>query len=117
MDSVAGVTPLTQAEFAALSPKRAKVPAIRASHHRMATLHAAGFTAAQISDLTGRSLTDIRNYPKVPANAELISQKQIELLATDEEADPAAAKLKAMVRIHVRALDRLYDLVDDDANE
>jgi hypothetical protein len=113
-----GVRPLTQAEYETLNPKRAALPQIRASHHRMAELHAAGLTAAQISDLTGRSLTHVRNFPKVPANAELIAEKVGEALAAPEPVtDPIQERIRLITQVGTLALTKLRDRLEDEGYE
>lgn len=112
------VRALTEADYASLNPKGAKLPQIRASHHRMAELHAAGLTAAQISDLTGRSLTHVRNFPKVPANAELIGHKVAEAMAAPEPVtDPVTERIRLITQVGTLALTKLRDRLEDDAYE
>lgn len=114
---VEGVRALTQAEFEGLSRKAAKLPQIRASHHRMAELHAAGLTAAQISEVTGRSLTHVRNFPKVPANAQLIAEKVEEAHREPDDLDPVNERIRLITRVGTLALAKLRDRLEDDTYE
>jgi hypothetical protein len=113
---IEGVNPLTESQYTSLRAKPARLPQIRASHHRMAELHALSLTANEIAEITGRSLTDVRNFPKVPANAELISSKQAEILSGDPT-DPKTEYLTTLLRIRNRAASKLYDTIDDDSVE
>ena len=112
MDLPEGVRLLSPTDLSALRPRTAKVPAIRAAHHRMAELHAASLPADMIAELTGRSLTSVRNFPKVPANAELISQK-LEEAAAELDLDPVREHTKTIIQSRTLAWQMIRDKLEE----